>query len=149
MSNPDDSMVLPEIISKEPLGPAVRQGDDQWESVVRWTHYAMLIAEEFGVTQANVDEMKKSENPEVQRLLGVGEGVDFGTPVGLNKDWAYNIIKGVGNYGESFERNVGEGSPLKIASPASTPCGRRVGCSTPRRSADRPGWEAPDQGASP
>lgn len=115
MTNPDDSLVLPEIISKEPLGPAVRQGDDQWESIVRWSHYAMLIAEEFGVTQANVDEMKKSENPEVQRLLGVGEGVDFGTPIGLNKDWAYNIIKGIGNYGESFERNVGEGSPLKIA----------------------------------
>lgn len=115
MTNPDDSLVLPEIISKEPLGPAVRQGDDQWESVVRWTHYAMLIAEEFGVTQANVDEMKTSENPEVQRLLGVGEGVDFGTPIGLTKEWAYNVIKGVGNYGESFERNVGEGSPLKIA----------------------------------
>jgi len=115
MSAPDDNMVLPEIISKEPLGPAVRQGDDQWESIVRWTHYAMLQAEEFGVTQANVEEMKKSENPEVQRLLGVGDGVDFGTPIGLNKDWAVNIIKGVGNYGEVFDRNVGAGSPLKIA----------------------------------
>ena len=115
MTNPDDSLVLPEIISKEPLGPAVRQGDDQWESIVRWTGYALIIAEEFGVTQANVDEMKSSANPEVQRLLGVGAGVDFGTPIGLSKDWAINVIKGVGNYGEIFDRNVGAGSPLKIA----------------------------------
>ncbi|WP_237151707.1 amino acid ABC transporter substrate-binding protein [Oryzibacter oryziterrae] len=115
MTSPDDNVVLPEIISKEPLGPAVRQGDDQWESIVRWTHYALLTAEEFGVTQANVEEMKTSTNPDVQRLLGVGEGVDFGTPIGLTKDWAVNVIKGVGNYGEVFERNVGQGSPLKIA----------------------------------
>lgn len=115
MSNPDDIIVLPEIISKEPLAPAVRQGDDQWESIVRWTGYALLIAEEFGVNQANVEEMKNSENPEVKRLLGVGEGVDFGAPIGLSKDWAVNVIKGVGNYGELFERNVGMGSPLKIA----------------------------------
>jgi general L-amino acid transport system substrate-binding protein len=110
--NPDEHVVLPEIISKEPLGPAVRQGDDQWFNLVKWTHYAMINAEELGVTKANVDEMLKSPNPEIKRLLGV-EG-DFGKGLGLSKDWAYRIIKHVGNYGEAFNRNVGEGSPLKI-----------------------------------
>ena len=110
--NPDEHVVLPEIISKEPLGPAVRQGDDQWFNLVKWTHFAMLNAEELGVTKANVDEKLKSPNPEVRRLLGV-EG-DFGKGLGLSKDWAYKIIKAVGNYGELFDRNVGEGSPLKI-----------------------------------
>ncbi len=110
--NPDEHVVLPEIISKEPLGPAVRQGDDQWFNVVRWTHYAMINAEELGVTKSNVDEQLKSPNPEVRRLLG-GEG-DFGKGLGLPKDWAYRIVKAVGNYGEVFNRNVGEGSPLKI-----------------------------------
>lgn len=113
LAAPDDHVVLPEIISKEPLGPFVRQGDDQWEAVVRWTHYALLTAEELGVTQANVEEMKGSANPEIKRLLGL-DG-DFGAPIGLTADWAANVIKGVGNYGEVFERNVGEGSPLKIA----------------------------------
>jgi general L-amino acid transport system substrate-binding protein len=110
--NPDDTIVLPEVISKEPLAAAVRQGDSQWFNIIRWTHYAMLNAEEAGVTKANVDEKMKSQIPEVRRLLGV-EG-DFGKGLGLTKDWAYRIVKHVGNYGESFERNVGENSKLKI-----------------------------------
>ncbi|MGB6534713.1 MAG: amino acid ABC transporter substrate-binding protein [Xanthobacteraceae bacterium] len=113
LNNPNDNIVLPEIISKEPLSPAVRQGDDVWENVVRWTHYAMLDAEEFGVAKGNVDEQLKSPNPEIRRLLGI-EG-QFGASLGLTNDWAYRIIKFIGNYGESFERNVGQGSPLKIA----------------------------------
>jgi general L-amino acid transport system substrate-binding protein len=113
LSNPDDSIVLPEIISKEPLSPAVRQGDDAWEDLVRWTHHAMVDAEELGVTKSNVDAQLKSPNPEVRRLLGV-EG-QFGQSLGLSSDWAYRIIKHIGNYGESFDRNVGQGSPLKIA----------------------------------
>lgn len=112
MANPDQYVVLPEVISKEPLGPVVRPGDHEWFSTVRWTHYAMLIAEEFGVTSKNVDEMKKSNNPEIRRLLGVD--ADFGKAIGLPQDWAYQVIKQVGNYGESFERNVGKGSSLKI-----------------------------------
>ncbi|MCW6507557.1 amino acid ABC transporter substrate-binding protein [Lichenifustis flavocetrariae] len=112
LTAPDDHMVLPEIISKEPLSPAVRQGDDQWFNIVRWTHYAMLTGEELGVTSKNVDDMMKSENPDIRRLLGV-EG-DQGKGFGLGNDWAYNIIKKVGNYGEVFDRNVGEGSPLKV-----------------------------------
>jgi len=113
MSNPDDHMVLPEIISKEPLGPSVRRDDVQWFQIVQWTHYALLTAEELGVTQANVDEKLKSDNPAIRRLLGV-EG-NYGEGLGLTKDWAYRIIKAVGNYGEIFERNVGQGSPIKIA----------------------------------
>ncbi len=113
LTAPDDHIVLPEIISKEPLGAAVRHGDDQWFDLVKWTHYAMINAEELGVTKANVDEMKKSDNPEIKRLLGV-EG-KFGEPLGISNDWAYNIVKHVGNYGESFERNVGMGSRLEIA----------------------------------
>jgi general L-amino acid transport system substrate-binding protein len=113
LSDPNSNIVLPEIISKEPLSPAVRQGDDGWEDVVRWVHFAMLDAEELGVNQNNLDDQMKSANPEVRRLLGV-EG-QFGQAMGLTNDWAYRIIKAVGNYGESFERNVGQGSPLKIA----------------------------------
>ncbi len=113
LTNPDDNIVLPEIISKEPLSPSVRQGDDSWEDLVRWVHEAMLDAEEFGVTKSNVDEQLKSANPEIRRLLGA-EG-QFGQSLGLTNDWAYRIIKHIGNYGESFDRNVGEGSPLKIA----------------------------------
>jgi general L-amino acid transport system substrate-binding protein len=113
LTSPNDNVVLPEIISKEPLSPAVRQGDDSWEDLVRWTHEAMLDAEEFGVTKSNVDEQLKSANPEIRRLLGV-EG-QFGQSLGLTNDWAYRIIKSIGNYGESFDRNVGENSPLKIA----------------------------------
>jgi general L-amino acid transport system substrate-binding protein len=110
---PDDHVVLPEIISKEPLGPVVRQGDSQWFTVVKWIHYAMLNAEELGVTKANVDEMLKSTNPDIKRVLGA-EG-EFGKAIGLDNDWVVRILKGVGNYGESYERNVGAGSRLKIA----------------------------------
>jgi general L-amino acid transport system substrate-binding protein len=113
MANPDDHMVLPEIISKEPLGPSVRKDDVDWFQVVQWTHYALVTAEELGVTQANVDEKLKSDNPGIRRLLGV-EG-SYGEGLGLTNDWAYRIIKAVGNYGEIFERNVGQGSPIKIA----------------------------------
>jgi len=112
MNNPDEHMVLPEIISKEPLGPAVRPNDTQWANIITWVHYALLTAEELGVTQANVDEMLKSDKPDIRRLLGV-EG-DFGSQLGLDNKWAYNIVKTLGNYGEIFDRNVGAGSPLKI-----------------------------------
>ena len=107
-----DYMVLPELISKEPLGPFVRRGDDVWAAVVRWSLFAMLEAEEKGVTQANVEEQLKSNDPLVQRLLGVKAG--NGKALQLDEKWAYNIIKQVGNYGESFERNVGMDSPLKL-----------------------------------
>lgn len=110
--NPDEHMVLPEIISKEPLAPSVRQDDVQWFNVLRWTVFATITAEELGVTSKNVDDMMKSDNPSIRRLLGV-EG-DQGKAFGLENTWAYNIIKQVGNYGEIFDRNVGEGSPLKI-----------------------------------
>jgi general L-amino acid transport system substrate-binding protein len=112
LPNPDDHVILPDVISKEPLGPAVRHGDNQWADIVRWIFNAMLDAEELGVTKANVDQMKASDNPEIKRLLGT-EG-KFGEAIGLTNDWAVRIIRHVGNYGESFERNVGEGSPLKI-----------------------------------
>jgi general L-amino acid transport system substrate-binding protein len=114
MENPADHIVLPEIISKEPLGPAVRQNDSKWFDVVSYAHYAMVTAEEFGITQANLDEMTKSENPDIKRFLGEEKDETIGKDLGLDEKWAYNIIKQVGNYGESFERNVGEGSPLKI-----------------------------------
>jgi general L-amino acid transport system substrate-binding protein len=113
LAKSDDHMVLPEIISKEPLGPGVRHGDDQWHDIVMWTHYAMVTAEELGVTKANVDEQLKSANPDVKRLLGA-EG-KHGEALGLTNAWAFQIVKHVGNYGESFERTVGAGSPLKIA----------------------------------
>jgi general L-amino acid transport system substrate-binding protein len=112
LGQPDDHVVLPEIISKEPLGPSVRKDDIGWFQIVQWTHFALITAEELGVTQANVDDMLKSPKPEVRRLLGV-EG-EFGKGLGLGNDWAYRAIKAVGNYGESFERNVGMGSPIKI-----------------------------------
>ncbi len=112
LAKPDEHIVLPEIISKEPLGPSVRHGDDQWFDVVKWVGFAMVDAEDLGVDSKNVDEMMKSTNPEIRRLLGV-EG-NFGEQLGLSKDTFYKIIKQVGNYGESFERNVGSGSPLKI-----------------------------------
>lgn len=110
---PEDHIILPEIISKEPLGPLVRQGDDGWFNITRWTYYALLEAEELGVTQSNVDEMLGSDNPAVKRLLGV-EG-DFGTPMGLTKDWAYQIIKHLGNYSEIYERHVGPSTPIGLA----------------------------------
>jgi len=112
LSNPDDYIVLPEMISKEPLGPMVRRGDEQWATIVKWTLNAMIEAEEYGITSKNVDEMLKSTNPNVQRILGVTPGA--GKNLGVDEKWAYNIVKQVGNYGESFERNVGQGSPLKM-----------------------------------
>nr|WP_298139342.1 amino acid ABC transporter substrate-binding protein [uncultured Pseudomonas sp.] len=113
LAAPQDYMVLPEVISKEPLGPAVRQGDDDWFNIVRWSLFAMVNAEELGITSKNVEEMAKTtKNPDVARLLGA-EG-EFGKDLQLPKDWAVRIVKQVGNYGESFERNVGAGSELKI-----------------------------------
>jgi general L-amino acid transport system substrate-binding protein len=112
LANPDEHMILPEIISKEPLGPLVQQGDDQWFNVVKWTYYALLVAEELGVSSENIDSMMDSNNPEIRRLLGV-EG-SFGEGIGLANDWAVNIVKAVGNYGEIFERNVGPDTPLEI-----------------------------------
>lgn len=114
LKDPNSAIVLPEVISKEPLGPVVRQGDDEWFNIVKWMLFAMINAEELGVTSANVDDMKaNSTDPNVRRLLGV-EGVK-GEWMGLTNDWGYNIVKHVGNYGEVFERNVGMGSPLKIS----------------------------------
>jgi general L-amino acid transport system substrate-binding protein len=130
LQNADEHIVLPEIISKEPLGPVVRQGDDQWFNIVKWTHFALLNAEEAGITQANVEQTKKQAeedktkaaadpnykaqvSPDVARLLGV-DGT-FGEGIGLGNDWAYNVIKQMGNYGEIFERNIGAGSKLQIA----------------------------------
>jgi general L-amino acid transport system substrate-binding protein len=113
LTNPADHMVLPEIISKEPLGPVVRQGDDKWLTVVKWTHFVMLNAEEAGVTSANVEQMKTSDNPDIKRMLGT-EGT-FGEPMGLTNDWAANVIAKIGNYGEVFDRNVGPDTPLGIS----------------------------------
>ncbi|MCB1448594.1 MAG: amino acid ABC transporter substrate-binding protein [Nitratireductor sp.] len=113
LTNPGEHVVLPEIISKEPLGPVVRQGDDQWFNIVKWVHFAMVNAEELGVTKENAEAMKTSENPEVKRLLGT-EG-EFGTALGLGNDWAFNIISKVGNYGEVFDANVGPNTDLAIA----------------------------------
>jgi general L-amino acid transport system substrate-binding protein len=113
LANADEHMVLPEVISKEPLGPAVRRGDDQWFALVKWVHYGLLTAEEAGVTKANVEQMKTSTNPDIKRLLGV-EG-DFGKSLGVANDFMVPVIKQLGNYGEIFEKNLGQGSPLKIA----------------------------------
>ena len=112
MDDPSSTVVLPEIISKEPLGPVVRQGDDAWFNVVKWTMFATLEAEELGVSKSNVDNMLKSENPGVKRLLGVSGKA--GENLGLKADWAYQIVKNVGNYGESFDKHVGKDSPLNI-----------------------------------
>ncbi|MBV9349098.1 MAG: amino acid ABC transporter substrate-binding protein [Pseudolabrys sp.] len=113
LANAAEHIVLPEVISKEPLGPSVRHGDDQWFDIVKWTHYAMVTAEELGITSKTIDEAMKSANPDIKRLMGT-EG-EHGQYLGLTKDWAVRIIKHVGNYGEAFDRNVGAGSPLKIA----------------------------------
>lgn len=110
--DPSAHVILPEIISKEPLGPVVRSGDTQWFNIAKWVYFALLNAEELGVTSENVDDMLGSENPEVRRLLGV-EG-DFGTPIGLSSDWAYRIIKHVGNYGELYEKHVGPNTALGL-----------------------------------
>ncbi|MDP2375939.1 amino acid ABC transporter substrate-binding protein [Reyranella sp.] len=109
----EDFVILPEIISKEPLGPVVRHGDNQFADIVRWSLYAMVEAEEYGITSKNVDEMMKSDNPTIKRILGVTPGM--GKALGVDEKWVYNIIKQVGNYGECYDRNVGMGSPLKIA----------------------------------
>jgi general L-amino acid transport system substrate-binding protein len=111
-TKPDDHLILPELISKEPLGPSVRRGDDEWFAIVKWVVYALLEAEEYGITQANVDQMKSSTDPVVMRILGTSE--DTGKLLGLDKEWAYRAIKAVGNYGEVFERNVGPKSALKL-----------------------------------
>ncbi len=111
--NPDDYVILPEIISKEPLAPAVRHGDDQWRDIVDYAVLAMINAEELGITSKNVDEMLKSKDPKVQRFLGVTPG--NGKALGLDEKWAYNIVKQVGNYGEVFERNVGKNTPLGLS----------------------------------
>jgi general L-amino acid transport system substrate-binding protein len=108
----DDFLILPEIISKEPLGPVVRHGDNQFADIVRWALYAMVEAEEYGITSANVDDMLKSENPPSSASSASRPGM--GKALGVDEKWVYNIVKQVGNYGESFERNVGMGSPLKI-----------------------------------
>jgi general L-amino acid transport system substrate-binding protein len=112
LEKPDDHVILPDIISKEPLGPLVRKGDPQWFDIVRWTLFALIEAEELGVTRANVDQMLESQNPSVQRLLGRTGG--HGRMMGLDDAWAYRIVKQLGNYGELFERNLGQGSPLKL-----------------------------------
>ena len=114
LKDPDNHVILPEIISKEPLGLAVRHGDDQWFDIVSWVHYALINAEEFGITKANVEEQKSSANPDIQRFLGVEAGTKIGTDLGLDNAWAANIVKAVGNYGEIFDRNLGKDSPLKI-----------------------------------
>ena len=113
LAKPDDSIVLQDVISKEPLGPAIRQGDEQWFNIVRWTLFALINAEELGVTAATVDDLKaNSKKPDIRRLLGV-EG-SFGADMGLDKDWASRALKATGNYGEIFERNLGEKTPLGI-----------------------------------
>jgi len=116
--DPTAHVVLPEIVSKEPLGPSVRHGDSAWADIVRWSLNAMIIGEEKGITSANVDEMKSSKDPEVLRLLGVAQvgdtGAGYGQWLGLSDDWAYNILQQVGNYSESFERHIGPNTPINI-----------------------------------
>ena len=112
LSGKGDYTILPERISKEPLGPMVRHGDDQWLDLVKYVLDGMIEAEELGITQANVDEMAKSDDPVIKRFLGVTPG--YGKAVGVDEKWMYNVIKQVGNYGESFERNVGTKTPLKL-----------------------------------
>ena len=112
--NPNDHIILPEIISKEPLGPAVRQGDDQWADVVRWVLNVLIAAEEYGINQGNVDKLAQgANNPNIDRILG-SEG-NFGKMIGLDKQWAVRVIKAVGNYGEIFERNIGASTPIGLA----------------------------------
>ncbi|QKH36958.1 amino acid ABC transporter substrate-binding protein [Achromobacter pestifer] len=112
LENPDSYVILDENISKSPLGPMVRQGDDNWINIVRWSLNAMLEAEEFGITSSNVDAQLKANSPNVQRILGVTPGM--GRNMGVDDKWAYNIVKQVGNYGESYERNLGMSSPMKL-----------------------------------
>jgi general L-amino acid transport system substrate-binding protein len=112
LANPSDHMLLPEIINKEPLGPAVKSGHPKWFSVVRWTFMALVAAEEFGVNSSNVDTMKASPVHDIRRLLGLE--ADLGAPMGLSRDWAYQIIRQVGNYSEIYDRTLGQDSPLKL-----------------------------------
>lgn len=112
LTKPDDHMILPELISKEPLGPVVRHGDDQWFDIVKWTLFAMINAEEYDVSQKTLEQRLKSDRPDVKRLLGI-EG-NYGEQLGLTNDWVVRIIRHVGNYGEIFDRNVGANSRLKI-----------------------------------
>jgi general L-amino acid transport system substrate-binding protein len=110
--NPEDQVILPEVISKEPLAPAVRHGDDEWFAIVKWTQFAALESEEKGITSKNVDAMLKTEDPDIKRILGVTPGM--GKSIGLDEKWVYNLVKQVGNYGEVFDRNVGKDSTLKL-----------------------------------
>jgi len=115
LSNPDDHIVLPETISKEPLGPVVRQGDAVWEDIVRWSLNVMIEAEEYGINSSNADSMKTSENPQIKRLVGA-EG-ELGAALGLDNDWSLRIIKQVGNYGESYKRNIADTGILPTRGP--------------------------------
>ncbi len=114
LTHPDDNIVLPDTISKEPIGPWTRQGDQQWSHIVRWTIFLTIAAEELGMTQANVDDMRKNPDasPEVKRILGVGD--NLGQKLGLSQDWGYDVIKQVGNYGEIFDRNIGPNTSIKL-----------------------------------
>ncbi|HEY1392154.1 MAG TPA: amino acid ABC transporter substrate-binding protein [Methylibium sp.] len=113
VKNPDDYVILPELISKEPVGPAVRRGDEDWFAIARWTLIAMIEAEELGISSANIDKLKAgSADPTIKRFVGTGD--DMGKFLGLDKDWSYRIVKQVGNYGESFDRNLGAGSKIKL-----------------------------------
>ncbi len=112
LKNPDDYVILPEIISKEPVGPAVHRGDDEWFAIARWTLNAMIEAEELGIAQANIDSLKSSADPAVKRFVGAGD--DLGKFLGLDKEWSYRIVKQVGNYGDIFDRNLGAGSRIKL-----------------------------------
>lgn len=115
LTDPEENIVLSQIISKEPFSPAVRRGDAQWAGILRWIHYALVNAEEYGITQANVDDMIMSDNPDIKRMLGIEVGNDIGKELGLEKDWIVKVIKNIGNYGEIFERNIGKDTPLKIS----------------------------------
>ena len=109
---PEDHLILPELISKEPLGPVVRRGDDEWFAIAKWVLFGLIESEEYGITQANVDQMKSSDNPAVQRILGVSD--DMGKLLGLDREWMVHALKAVGNYGEMFDRNVGAASQLRL-----------------------------------
>jgi len=111
-SNPAEHVILPELISKEPLGPLVRRGDDEWFAIVKWVVHGLVEAEELGITQARVDSLKASPDPAIQRLLGSGE--DLGKLLGLDREWLARALRATGHYGEIFERNLGAGSPLKL-----------------------------------
>lgn len=124
LANPQEHIILGDVISKEPLGPAVRQGDFKWADIIRWTHYALLNAEEAGITKANVEAKKTSDNPDIRRLLGVEADTKIGADLGLSNDWVVNIVNGVGNYGEVFDRNLGTQSPLNIARGLNAPWNR-------------------------